>query len=218
MRPLTASLLPQGAGLLRASPQGNGRDQGVYRGVSVHPILSSLLSWLLLLAITPAAPASEYAAQIRHAELSRVDDTVQIKSHIDYSLSPTAQEALSKGVALEWLVLVEVRQSEWPWDDVVFSLERPYRLQFHALLNQYAVHDLEHTEMFLTLHSALSFMSQLQIIVQNDLPQLHPERDHRLAIKAQFQREALPVPLRPFSYLDPQWYLSSNWFLWPIPK
>jgi len=29
-----------------------------------------------------------------------------------------------------------------------------------------------------------------------------------------FERELLPLPLRPLAYLNPQWYLSSGWYLW----
>jgi hypothetical protein len=47
---------------------------------------------------------------------------------------------------------------------------------------------------------------------------LQPGQRYKLAIKCQFDREALPVPLRPFAYLDSQWFLSSDWYLWPIQK
>ncbi|MCK5122068.1 MAG: DUF4390 domain-containing protein, partial [Methylococcales bacterium] len=40
--------------------------------------------------------------------------------------------------------------------------------------------------------------------------------DYYVAIKVEFSREALPVPLRPLSYFDSQWALSSDWALWPL--
>jgi hypothetical protein len=167
-----------------------------------------------------AATASDYSAQIRYADLSHnSSDELQINAAIDYPLSPTAKEALLKGVPLEWMLTVEIRQSGWLWDSIVFKQQLPYKLQFHALLNQYAVQTSRgHSEMFLTLNAALGYMSQPQTIVIFDSSQLKADSDYQLALKTQFLREALPVPLRPFAYLDQQWYLSSNWFLWPIPK
>jgi hypothetical protein len=38
------------------------------------------------------------------------------------------------------------------------------------------------------------------------------------AVKVNFDRDALPLPLRPIAYIDPQWYLSSDWTLWPLKK
>ncbi|MEY3760764.1 MAG: hypothetical protein RIR39_2255, partial [Pseudomonadota bacterium] len=37
-------------------------------------------------------------------------------------------------------------------------------------------------------------------------------------VKVSFDRDALPLPLRPIAYIDPQWYLSSDWTLWPLKK
>ena len=39
-----------------------------------------------------------------------------------------------------------------------------------------------------------------------------------VAIKVSFDRDALPLPLRPLAYINPQWYLSSEWTLWPLKK
>lgn len=165
-----------------------------------------------------AAAAADYGAQIRYADLSRSDTGLHINAAIDYPLSPTAKEALLKGVPLEWRVIIEIRQRRLLWNSVVSRQQLPYKLQFHALLNQYAVETgREHTEMFLTLNAALGYMSQLHGI-DLVLPLLEADADYQLAVKTQFRREALPVPLRPFTYFDPQWYLSSAWFLWSIPK
>ena len=39
-----------------------------------------------------------------------------------------------------------------------------------------------------------------------------------MLIRVGFEREALPIPLRPTSYFDPQWALSSRWTLWQLQK
>jgi hypothetical protein len=43
-----------------------------------------------------------------------------------------------------------------------------------------------------------------------------PTPDTVAAIKVVFDRNALPLPLRPVAYLNQQWYLSSDWSLWPL--
>lgn len=176
----------------------------------------SACRWLVLAFWPLTGMAGEYAARVRYADLSHYQTKIEINGLIDYNLSPTAKEALLKGVPLEWRLLIEIREIGWPWDRTLIEMSRPFKLQYHALLNQFAVQIAqERAEMFLSLNAALDYLSQLHLETAAELP---PSENLRLAIKTQFRREALPVPLRPFAYLDPQWYLSSDWFLWSIPK
>lgn len=165
------------------------------------------------------ARAGEYNAQIRRAVLLNNDGGWLVAADIDYRLSSTAKEALHKGIPLVWNVMIEIRRPNWFQSQTLFRQKIRYALQFHALLNQYAVQTaILPTEMFLSLHAALNYMAAIrhsltlapEILIKNDL--------YVLAIKTQFHRESLPVPLRPFTYLDPEWFLSSDWLICPIPK
>jgi len=181
------------------------------------PFSAGLLLCLSLLPLISAADT--YAAIIRQAGLIETDASLQIQAKIDYQLSPTTKEALHKGIPLNWLVLLKIRSAGQLWDSTVYSRELPYRIQFHALLNQYEVAAQDQAgEMFLTLNAALDFMSNLHDSKPIAAELLQPGQRYYLAIKCQFDRESLPVPLRPFAYLDTQWFLSSDWTLWPIQK
>lgn len=172
------------------------------------------LSFLSLL-----ATADAFATRVRQASLINNGERYAIQAQIDYRLSPTAKEALLKGIPLTWRVQIEMRETGKVWDSVIHSQELPYRLQFHALLNQYEVlTQSDHSEMFLTLNAALSYMSNLHEAAAIPASLLKAGQQYQLAIKCQFDRESLPVPLRPFAYLDTEWFLSSDWYLWPIQK
>ncbi|QPK61967.1 DUF4390 domain-containing protein [Methylomonas sp. LL1] len=176
-------------------------------------LLFCLMLWPLL------SVADPFAAKIDHAELVDSAAGPRLQAQIDYQLSPTAKEALHKGVPLTWFILVKILEPGWLWDSSVYSQKLPYRLQFHALLNQYEVlTPAKRSEMFLTLNAALSFMAGLHDTQPIAAELLQSGQPYRLAIKCQFDRESLPVPLRPFAYLDSQWLLSSDWTLWPIQK
>jgi hypothetical protein len=178
-----------------------------------HCLFIGLLIWSIP---TQAYP---YATQIRYADLIQTESGLSVQAKIDYPLSPTAKEALHKGVPLFWTIKLELRESGTLWDTTIYKQTLHYRLQFHALLNQYEVRSpTVQSEMFLTLNAALGFMSTLDdaIPISNDL--LLPNQPYTAALKCQFERERLPVPLRPFSYLDSQWFLSSDWYIWPIQK
>ena len=47
---------------------------------------------------------------------------------------------------------------------------------------------------------------------------INPEKNYVVQIKANFEIEALPLPLQPIAYINPQWYLSSDWTVWSLEK
>jgi hypothetical protein len=181
--------------------------------------LTKFITLLLVLLICPLTSfAEDFSAKIRYAELIETATGYSLKTEIDYHLSPTAKEALHKGVPLAWDVLIEVKQSGRLWNTTVFKKSLPYSLQFHALLNQYEVKSPGQQEMFLSLNSALNFMALLQDEVDIEKALLPAGNGYQLGLKTRFNREFLPIPLRPVAYLDSQWFLSSDWFVWHIQK
>ena len=72
--------------------------------------------------------------------------------------------------------------------------------------------------MFSTLAGALDFMSKVRRLSLIDKKRIELDQDYSIAVKVMFEHEALPVPIRPFSYFDSQWMLSSRWILWPLQK
>lgn len=175
-----------------------------------HVILACLIVWPFTISANPFAP------EVRRAKLTPTASAWLVDAEINYHLSPTAKDALQKGVPLTWNVRVQIRQPGRLWDSVVYRQKQPFSLRFHALLNQYEVKAMGRTEMFLTLNAALGFMATPQLSLEGLA--LQPDKPYVLAVKSQLKREALPVPLRPFAYLNPQWNLSSDWTLWPIQK
>jgi|APLak6261669570_1056073.scaffolds.fasta_scaffold00083_2 hypothetical protein len=163
--------------------------------------------------------ADDFAAKVRYAELAETTGGYSVNTEIDYQLSPTAKEALHKGVPLAWDVSIKIRQPGFLRNTTLYKKKLPYSLQFHALLNQYEVKGPSgQVEMFLTLNAALNFMALLHDAAHIDKGLLKPGHDYQLAVRTRFNRELLPVPLRPVAYLDAQWFLSSDWFIWPIQK
>lgn len=183
--------------------------------------LANPLSCLLLcLTLWPLPSlADEFAAQVRYAKLIETAQDYVVNAEIDYRLTPTAQEALHKGVPLAWDVLIKIRQPGFLHNTILFKRKLPYSLQFHALLNQYEVKNpAGESGMFLSLNAALSYMALLPDAAHISKQLLKPGNHYQLAVRTRFNRERLPIPLRPVAYLDAQWFLSSDWFIWPIQK
>ncbi|WP_246534966.1 DUF4390 domain-containing protein [Methylomonas paludis] len=160
-----------------------------------------------------------FAAQIISAELQSTPEGYNVQAEIGYQLSPNTKEALHKGVPLAWDVLIKISKIGWLFNTAVYEKRLPYVLQFHALLNQYEVKSpISQVEMFLSLNAALNYMAIVhdQLLIDPEL--MPPGNRYQLSVKTEFNREFLPVPLRPVAYLNSQWFLSSDWFIWPIPR
>ena len=95
-----------------------------------------------------------------------------------------------------------------------------YQIQRHTLLNLYSVKNLNKgtTDMFTTLTAALSSISKIRDLPIIEKSLIVDAENYQIAIKVLFDREALPVPLRPMSYFNSEWALSSPWSLWQLQK
>ena len=179
--------------------------------------LCGVLLWLLPFSVY----AGEFAAEVKQAEIKLQGDSYVLFADIVYQLSDKAMEALQNGVPLFWDIQVKIQQHrDVLWDKTLVDLAIRYRIQYHALLNMYRVRNEGDGEVynFSTLSAALDLMSAVRDFRVLEKTQLAPEKQYLCAVKVSFDREALPLPLRPIAYIDPQWYLSSDWTLWPLKK
>lgn len=162
--------------------------------------------------------ADNFSADVRQVTTKLEDNQYQLTADIDYSLSPTVHEALRKGVPLVWFVTVKVKQEEFFVGITLREITLQYQVQYHALLNLYSVkkNNNDVPDMFSTQTAALAFMSRIRISDVIEKKFIQPDRRYYIAIKVAFSREALPVLLRPLSYFDSQWALSSHWTVWRL--
>ena len=172
------------------------------------------------------------ATDIKQVQVSLHDCYYELSADIDYHLSSRAKEALENGVPLFWNLHIKVlRQRDYWWDKTVLDETIRYRLQYHALLNMYRVVIVQANNPLLpdqqtktdsynfsTLSAALDLMASVRSVRLFDQSVLKPEHAYRVQVKADFDRDALPLPLQSVAYINPQWYLSSDWTLWALKK
>jgi hypothetical protein len=179
--------------------------------------LYCVLFWLLPF----CGYADEFSSEVKQAELTLQGDSYLLSADIAYQLSEKAKEALQNGVPLFWDIQVKIQQRrEALWDKSLVDTAIRYRIQYHALWNMYRVRNEGNGEVFnfSTLPAALDLMSTVRDFHVVDKAELSPEKQYLCAVKVNFDRDALPLPLRPVAYIDPQWYLSSDWTLCPLKK
>lgn len=178
---------------------------------------------MFIMAVQAPAYASSNSSgvTVKHAEASIMGNEYVVSAGIDYRLSEKAAEALKNGVALSWAYQFKVSERvNFAWYKTVLEKNFRYRIQYHALLNMYRVRneDSGEIENFSTLQAALDLMSTLRDFPLIKKTKIARNADYVAGMKISFERDALPLPLRPFAYLNPQWYLSSGWYEWTLKK
>lgn len=183
--------------------------------------LPAFLSGVLYCLLPLSGYADEFSAEVKQAEITLQGDSYVLSADIVYQLSEKALVALQNGVPLFWDIQVKIRQHrDVVWDKTLVDTGIRYRIQYHALLNMYRVSNESNGEVnnFSTLSAALDSMSSIHDFHLIERAKLAPEIQYLYAVKVNFDREALPLPLRPIAYIEPQWYLSSDWTIWPLRK
>jgi hypothetical protein len=197
------------------------RNSAPISNLILFPLRCNKTICILLFAMMPAMLwAGEFAATVRYVNVQKTDTDYILNARFDYGLSPTAKEAIQKGVPLSWILLIKVQQQGRFWDKILYEAEIPFVIQYHALLNQYSVTNKisKDVETFATLVLAMNFMEMVRDLKLVESSVIQPDECYFVALKIQFDREFLPVPLRPESYFDLQWSLSSDWFIWQLQK
>lgn len=183
----------------------------------IHGLLLTLI--IASLQAFQAAVADEYATTIRQANVVLQDNSYFLNANIDYALSPAAKAALLKGIALSWTIPVVLKHNrDYFWDTEVFRTTLRYQVQYFALLNVYRV-KAEHSGQvnnFSTLAMALNSISVIKSFRLIEQSALLADQRYSASLKVIFDREALPIPLRPAAYLNKQWFLSSDWYTCPL--
>jgi hypothetical protein len=191
-------------------------------------LLSAKTAFLfcLLVSLTPVPAYSEDYSDtpgvtVKKAETALLGDNYVLSADIDYQLSQKAIDALRNGVPLFWTYQFKVEeQRDYIWNKPLIEKSFRYRIQYLALLNMYRVRNENNGAVsnFSTLPAALGLLSTLQDYRLIEKAKINGNQRYFAGIKITFERDSLPLPLRPGAYLNSQWYLSSDWFLWPLKE
>lgn len=157
------------------------------------------------------------AVYIEQAHLERDHDQCQLEARVQFQLSATAIETLHSGIPLHWHFDLTITPADtWPWHAPAVRWRLHQELRYLALLNLYQIstpgRDEHHHA--LTLNNALERLGRLR--QRFDCRALREDLTYEVALRAYFDREALPLPLRPWAYLESAWQLSSPWYQWRI--
>lgn len=180
-----------------------------------YPCVFAFFIWWMPL----SSSADESSVTITRAQLALENDRYVLDADIDFHLSQVAMDALKSGIPLNWDVRIRLQQERsFFWNKTLEEQAFNYQIRYYPLTNIYQFKKLENDEgnSFITLSAALEEMGKIREEPIFKLDDLRNNYQYLAEMKVQFDREALPLPLRPVSYFDSSWSLSSDWLQWPL--
>lgn len=171
---------------------------------------------MLLLCMTTSAWA-ETGIQVRAAELDMVDEVYQLKAEFELNFSPAVEEALNKGVPLNFVVEFELNRPRWYWlDESISSVQRQFRISYHALTKQYRLQFQEQQKSFASLPELKSELGHIQEWRVAERAQLRKRYSYEARLRMKLDASQLPKPLQVNALTSKDWSLESEWFTWTL--
>lgn len=175
-------------------------------------LTACLLFWALLF----AAPI-EAAIELRSSDLKLVENVYELDADFDIQFNKTLEDALSRGIALNFVVEFEVtRPRAILWDEAIAAVELPLRLRYHALTRQYQLTGGFRTRNFATLEEARHELGRITAWPVLDGPLLKKRYAYSVGVRMRLDLFQLPKSLQATALFSRDWSLDSGWHVWEV--
>jgi hypothetical protein len=176
----------------------------VWTGLFYFALLAATLAW-----------AASSSLNIKSAELVQADEAYLLNADFDLNLSPAVEEALNKGVSLNFLIEFQLTSPREYWfDDEVVTVSDSVAFSYHALSRQYLINRGKHQQSFASLQEAKDAFSHLRgwRVVEKSL--LKKDGIYHAALRVRLDQSKLPKPLQVDALGSEEWTLVSERYRW----
>jgi hypothetical protein len=181
------------------------------------------ISTQLVLALWLGSAASlafaSSAIQIKSAELHAQDDFYSLTANVTMSLDKDIEEAVNKGVPLNFVVEFQiVSPREYWFDDEVVTASQNITLSYHALTRQYLVSRNKHQQSYESLGEAIKDLVSLSDwkVVEKSL--LEKGEVYQAALLIRLDQNKLPKAIQVDAIGSEKWNLTSEKYEWPLKE
>lgn len=171
--------------------------------------------WVAVLWLRVAAAES---IVIRSADITHRDNVLLLNATHVVSLGSVLEDALDRGVPLNFVTEVEVEYPRWYflnlWNKTLASWRNDQKLSYNVLTRQYRLSVGTLHQNFDSLKEALAIIGSTRnrVIVPSD--PLVPDEVHIAAIRISLDTSQLPKPLQINALGSREWNLTSDWYRW----
>lgn len=156
---------------------------------------------------------------VNDARTSIVDGVYVVDANVSLSLNRHTTEALHSGLPIEIVFQVQVLRSRtWMWNETVAAIEKHFRVSYHALSERYVVRNLDTdaSSSYSSLEEALFNLGAIRELPIAPEQDIRPDQKYMVRLRATIVKQALPAPVRLWSYVSSRWRVTSSWYTWPL--
>ncbi|MBS4097529.1 MAG: DUF4390 domain-containing protein [Sulfuricella sp.] len=169
----------------------------------------------VLLALVLALPVYAEGIEIKTAELESMEEALHLKADIDIVLGQTLEDALNKGVPLNFVAEFELKRPRWYWlDETVSAAQQHIRLSYHALTRQYQLSYNNQQRSYPFLDEARRELGRLHDWPVAKRNQLKEKQGYVAGLRFRLDVSQLPKPLQINALASKDWNLDSTWHYW----
>jgi hypothetical protein len=169
-----------------------------------------LVCWLLAAQTVLAAGIA-----VERAELIPVEEAYQLSADFNIEFSSEVEEAVNKGVALNFLVEFALMELRTYWfDEEIASSSQIIRLSYHALSRQYLINTGSHQMTYATLQEAVQALGSVHDWPVVEKSQLKKGVPYYAMLRMRLDHSRLPKPLQISALGSEKWNLISDRFRW----
>ena len=166
-----------------------------------------------LAAFRPATAAEAIEARSVRIERSAGGDGWELAADFHVPLPDRLEEAVSRGVALYFVLEFELVRPRWYWwDEIASSASQTWRLGYHALTRQYRLTlGGGFAQAFGSLGEALQTLSRVrgwQVIATGDVDQ---GSEYEARVRMRLDASMLPKPFQVTAITNRDWNLQAEW-------
>ena len=177
--------------------------------------LAALLFAFQWLVVAPAALA-EGITPVR-ASVAPGPDGYRLDAEFDIQFSPRLEEAVNRGVALNFIVEFELSKPRWYWfNEKPVHLSRTYKITYTPLLRQYRLSSGAAYQNFNHFEEVVGALSRVRGWPVAEGGALRKQDEYEAAIRMRLDTTQLPKPFQLNAVASDDWNLASDWYRWTV--
>ena len=174
-----------------------------------------LVQCLLCLFLCCAGSVQADGIEVKTAELVATGDAYQLNVDFGVDVSAEVEEALNRGVPLNFLIEFQLVATRRYWfDDEITSASQRVRLSYHALSRQYLINLPNHQKSFSTLNEALEELSRVRDWIVLEKSQIAKGENYQAMLRMRLDHTRLPKALQVEALGSEKWNLVSERYRW----
>ncbi len=183
--------------------------------ITAHKSARLLVVALTILLLSTAAAIADGIA-VRKAEVRMTDESYQLAAKFDIKLSLLIEQALTRGITLNFLSEFTLTRQRWYWlNEIASKTAQTTKLSYSALTRQYRIKRGSIFQNFTNLDDALQVLgNQFSEPISAEL--LNRGNGYIAYARMRLDVTQLPKPLQVNALTSDEWKLDSEGYSWVL--